>query len=144
MVQRGTYPPDELHELEPPPISMIWIKLNLSFSVLMELDLVEAKLKCPKQASQSGCVSKSCFQRNVAKIQQCEMRLLPRNPNRSLLSLLPLSLNPKPLVAQRATNFYPLFFERDYMVEDSTMLFMIWKALWQAVRVPSIPCRRRV
>ncbi len=67
------------------------------------------------------------------------MRLLPRNLNRSLLSLLPLSLNPKPLVAQRVANFFPLFFERDYVVEDSTMLFMIWKALWQAVRVPSIP-----
>ncbi len=52
IAQRGTYPPDELHELERAPISMISIKLNLSFSLLMELDLVEAKLKCPKQASQ--------------------------------------------------------------------------------------------
>jgi hypothetical protein len=48
MVQRGTYPPDELHELEPPPISMIWIKLNLSFSLLMELDLVKAKAEVLK------------------------------------------------------------------------------------------------
>ncbi len=38
MVERGTYPPDEL---EPPTISMIWIKLNLSFSLLMALDVVE-------------------------------------------------------------------------------------------------------